>query len=204
MRTFSNNDDLITLRREQIARQAVGLLVKHGYHRMSVRLLAKSCGMGIGTLYHYFGSKDDIIRLGLEYGTAGYKDFFQQVFGYLALPNATEALKRAIDYFIRAVDRYQDFTVVAYQETKNYPHDLRHNTLDFAANVTSAFRQLLEYGCSTGEFKIDNVETVAHNVVVISEMWAIRRWYLRNHYDLQKYIDEETDFILSAIVNRTK
>jgi AcrR family transcriptional regulator len=202
MKKIGDKEGLIGLRREQIARHAVQLLVKYGYYRMSVRLLAKSCGIGIGTLYHYFNSKDDIIKLGLEYGTSGYREFFQQIFNCLSLPNATIALKRAIEFFLRTIDQYQDFTVVGYQEVKNYPPELRKSTLDFSTNAVTAFKQVLEYGCSTGEFKIDDSDVVAHNIVVICEMWALRRWYLRDRNNLQNYIDKETAFILSAIVNR--
>lgn len=48
-------------RREELLTAAAHLLSSHGYHGMSMRDLARACGMSLANLYNYFGSKEDLV-----------------------------------------------------------------------------------------------------------------------------------------------
>ena len=40
---------------------------------------------------------------------------------------------------------------------------------------------------------------VAHNILMLGHDWAMRRWFLREHFTLEEYTEEHTEFILDAI-----
>ncbi len=63
MRTYSKDTELIEDKRKYIAGKAIKLFLKKGYLKTSVREIAAFCEMGIGTLYHYIGTKNDILAL---------------------------------------------------------------------------------------------------------------------------------------------
>lgn len=47
--------------REKILAEADRQMRDVGYHAMTIQSIAKACGVGVGTVYNYFSSKDDII-----------------------------------------------------------------------------------------------------------------------------------------------
>ena len=57
-------DDNRELRRRRIRRAARRLVVKHGFEGLSMRTLARKADLSVTTLYHLYGSKDEI-RLAL-------------------------------------------------------------------------------------------------------------------------------------------
>ncbi|MBP1889005.1 AcrR family transcriptional regulator [Clostridium moniliforme] len=48
--------------REKILKEAKIELEKNGYKKLSMRELAKTCNIGLGTLYNYFKNKNEILK----------------------------------------------------------------------------------------------------------------------------------------------
>lgn len=47
--------------REQLLAEANRQIIEQGYARTTVRSVASACGLGVGTVYNYFKSKDELI-----------------------------------------------------------------------------------------------------------------------------------------------
>ncbi len=47
--------------REQLLLEAKAQLKQNGYLKTTIRSVAAACGLGVGTVYNYFGSKDALI-----------------------------------------------------------------------------------------------------------------------------------------------
>jgi AcrR family transcriptional regulator len=54
------------VRRDQIIQAAVKLFAEHGYERTTTREIAQEAGISEGTIYNYFGSKQDLLFAFLE------------------------------------------------------------------------------------------------------------------------------------------
>ena len=52
---------IITNLRDDLMREAREQILKHGYKNTTMRSVAKSCGVAVGTVYNYFESKDMLI-----------------------------------------------------------------------------------------------------------------------------------------------
>jgi AcrR family transcriptional regulator len=198
IRTYSRDKNLVNLRREQIARSAALLFVKKGYHTAGIREIAKVCRMSIGTLYHYVGSKEDILSLVFDYVMSRETRFSEDASSYKTLL-PTEAIQKAIEAYYQGIDDIQDMVLLAYQESKSLPREIRERTFEQERSIISVFEGILARGCKTGEFKVNDITLVANNIVVIGDTWAFRRWLLANHYTLQEYIKEQTNLILDQI-----
>ena len=199
IRTYSKDDELVASRREEIARNVARVFVKRGYDRTSVREIVKACGMSTGTLYHYVGSKEDILYLVINHGISQYTDFFEEIAAGLDMMSPTEALMNAIREYYKRIEGFQDFTVFIYQETKNLQSSARQSVLDAERRLVNVFERLLIRGCETGEFNIDNVTLVAHDIVAVGEMWAVRRWFLRRCCTFEEYTRHHIDSFLKHI-----
>ena len=49
-------------KRDEIVRAALELIAEHGFHGAPMAMIAKQAGVGAGTIYRYFESKDVLIR----------------------------------------------------------------------------------------------------------------------------------------------
>lgn len=42
---------------------------------------------------------------------------------------------------------------------------------------------------------------MAHNIIVLGQMWAFRRWALQRHYTLEEYIRVQTSLLLNELMS---
>lgn len=200
IRAYSSDEKLIATRREHIAKCAAHVFVKKGYDRTSVREIADACNIGMGTLYRYIGSKEDILYIVIRDGLARYVNFHENVIERLNKNRPDEALRLAIDEYYRMVDRSQDLMLFAFQETKNLLPDAQEAILDLDKRIVSSFEKLLIKGCEAGVFSIRDTKIAAHNIVIGGQMWAVRRWFFRNDKKLDDYIKEQTGLTLKSFL----
>ncbi len=200
MRTYSHDETLVKLRRMQIIQGAAKVFVEKGYDRTNMREMAAACNMSIGALYHYVGSKEDILYLFINDGLSRLSEVVEGFSSRLGDISPTEALREFIKMYYRLIDDGQNLCLFTYQETKGLDSNARRCVLDAAARDVAACEKLLRWGVEAGEFKIDNPTVVAHNIIVLGHMWAIRRWFLRKRCTLEEYIREQTESVLKAIL----
>jgi AcrR family transcriptional regulator len=199
IRTFSSDEALVKERRNHIVRCSTKVFTKKGYDRTNMRELAKACEMSAGTLYHYFGSKEEILYSIINSATSQQASFMEDCANELATVSPTIALAGLMRKFYEWHDDNQDITLFAYQETKNLPGNARQGIFDSEARILMVFEKLLTRGIEEGEFNIDDPKLIAHDIVVLGHAWALRRWHLRKHWTFKTYIKEQTDAMLRTV-----
>lgn len=198
IRSYSNNTELISERREHIARCVAPLLLKQGYDRTSIRDIAKACGMSMGHLYYYIGSKEDIFQILIDYDDRFFTKVGQAATSYDKL-SPTGALIQVINGYFRGMVEANKFARFYYQEMRNLRPELRQRTLQRENKFIAEFEKLLRRGCDTGEFKITNIKVMANNIIILGHMWVLRRLFLDEGYTLDQYIRSQTENILKSI-----
>lgn len=107
-------------RREQIRRGAIEVIAEKGFHAATTDLIARAAGVAVGTIYNYFGSKEEILgyifevernrrmkvldRLAVSEGSA--RDRFREFLGFhFAHIQREPALGRLLLQECRLTDR---------------------------------------------------------------------------------------------------
>jgi len=155
--------------------------------------------MAIGALYRYIGKKEDIIELVLDYGSAPFKNFYADLEGNLDSVDPVEGIRQAVNGYYHIIDDYQDIVLLGYQEMRALSPKVRKLVLDENTRCINIFKRLLIRGCETGKFRKHNVLHMAHMIVVLGHMWAIRKWFLSKHYTLEKYINETIELVRTLV-----
>ncbi|TDI98601.1 MAG: TetR/AcrR family transcriptional regulator [Candidatus Dadabacteria bacterium] len=193
------NEELINVRRQELVNAAVKLFVKKGFHKTTVREIAKEFGMSMGALYDYIRTKEDILFLVCDHIFKSVSDKLQVSAG--GKENAKEKLKNAIrDYFI-IIDSIQDYTLLLYQETKSLNRKDRNYVLSAEMELTKIFENIIAQGIKEKTFNIDKhtAKIVANNIMVQGQMWSFRRWVAQKNYSLNNYIQIQTDLTINGI-----
>lgn len=193
--TLVKDERLIKKRRNQIIKSAIQLFKQKGFHRTTTREIAQNAGFSIGTLYEYIRQKEDILYLVCD-------SIFEQfrVRMEKALPSygsSKERLESAIRAYFKLVDDMQDEMLVMYQETKSLEKDALKYVLKKEQDFVAIFEPLIRDCVQENVFQLSEIEikTYAHNILVMGQMWAFRRWMLGKLYTIDEYIDLQLKFI---------
>jgi TetR/AcrR family transcriptional regulator, cholesterol catabolism regulator len=199
IRTYSTDTDLVDSKRKEIIEKATRVFVNKGYHQTNMRELAAAIDMSIGSIYHYVGSKQDILYLIINMAATRPPGWIEAIRTSLETRKATDVLRQFIQDYYGDVERARNVTLFTYQETKNLDRKSQKTIMDAAGQDVEACAIILRKGIETGEFRIKNVLLMAHNVIVLGHMLAVRGWYLSSICSVEEYITEQTDLILSRI-----
>jgi AcrR family transcriptional regulator len=199
VRTFSRDESLVDERRKQIVKFATSLFVKRGYDRTTVRELARSLGMSQGGLYHYIGSKEDILQLILNFLTENQMKRIAVYRDKVANLSPTEALRQSIIMRLEDIDDVQDLSNFVNHVMVNLTEDKRQIVYEYAGRIVAYFEELLRKGMKAGEFQMSDPSLVAHSIVVLGDAWAQRRWFLRKRTTLEEYARELVELVVKRI-----
>lgn len=201
--TQIKNEELVKERRRQIVDAAVKLFIKHGYHKTTTRLLAKATGLSIGTMYDYISTKEDVLYLVC---VAIHAEVEQGVKEALARPlRGRDALAEVIREYFLVCDRMSDHVLLMYQVTHFLSPKWQRKVLEAEIGITDLFISAMHQIKRTGtlpELDDDTISLIGHNISVIGHTWAFRRWYFAKRFTIDKYIDQQTEFIMSFLANR--
>ncbi len=199
VRTFSNDAALVIERRAHIIKIAAELIVKKGYNNISTRELALALGMSTGGLYHYIGSKSDILYLIINFTSELTGQTLDRFANELKDARPADQLKESIKVYLETVDYYRDFHNFVNHIMLSLPLKDRRIVYQAESRIIQFFENTLDSGIEKGDFKNIDAKILAHNIVATANAWANRGWYLKKYYTLEKYTDEQVRLILGQI-----
>jgi TetR/AcrR family transcriptional regulator, cholesterol catabolism regulator len=169
--------------RARLMEVALDLFGELGFHQTSVREIAERAGISVGTLFNYFGGKDELLLHLMNYG--------QEIWERPMRPLESE-LDRAIEErmapevvlaglfesYLKMTHETRRYVLLAYQETKSLVGPARRELFDRERRLIAIFERALRYGADQGAWTNDSVWLKAHSIVMLAQIWAIRRWLL--------------------------
>ncbi len=201
--THIKNKKLVKERRSQIVDAAVKLFIKFGYHKTTTRALAKETGMSIGSLYEYVSTKDDVLYLVC---IAIHSEVEQGVKEALKNPaQGKAALAEVIRQFFLVCNRMSDHILLIYQVTQFLPEKWQTKVLEAELRITNLFIEAMHELRTSGnlpDLDDDTINLIGHNISVMGHTWAFRRWYFARHFTIDQYIDQQTEFIMSFLIEK--
>ena len=199
VRTYSPNNGLVEERRRQIAQAALHLIAVRGIEKTSIREIAAASEMTVGNLYHYIGTREDIIHLAINYGLDQVRKLIKEIDVLCETIEPREALTAALDRYIRYHHANWEGTVFLYKEMGSFSPSLRLPVIEVNSHMHDAFIRIIKKGCKTAVFTAADIDLVASTIVSMGDMWALKRWQFKKNYTLEKYISSITEMILGLI-----
>ena len=198
--TQIKNPELVLERRRQIIDSTVTLFIEHGYHKTTTRMIAKAANFSIGSLYEYVSSKEDLLYLVCKTIHEDVQSAVEK-----ALSNTDkekERLAAAIREYFYVCDNLGDHILLMYQVTQFLPEKWQKDVLANELKITNIFITALSSLSGKNKFPLLDTKTVnlvGHNISVLGQMWAFRRWHVQRNFTIEEYIKIQTDFILGLI-----
>ncbi len=198
--TQIKNQELVAQRRRQIVDAAVSLFIRHGYHKTTTRALAKETGLSIGSLYEYVSSKDDVLYLVCIAIHSEVEEAVKEALNRTS--HGREALAGIIREYFYVCNRMSDHVLLMYQVTHFLPEKWQKKVLETEIRITNLFVEAIRKLNDSGVFRgldQDKIDVLGHNISVLGQTWAFRRWYFAKRFTLEQYIEHQTAFIMSCL-----
>ena len=200
--TQIKNPELVLERRRQIIDSTVKLFIKHGYHKTTTRMIAKAANFSIGSLYEYVSSKEDLLYLVCKTIHEEVQDAVEKALSNTDTDTEKEKFAQVIRQYFYVCDKMGDHILLMYQVTQFLPEKWKVRVLVNELNITDIFINAFSSLSGKNNFpKLDDkiLNLVGHNISILGQMWAFRRWHLQRNFTIEEYIKIQTNFILGLI-----
>jgi AcrR family transcriptional regulator len=189
IRTFSHDTELVKQRRNHIVKVATELIARRGYNNISTRELALALGMSTGGLYHYIGSKQDILYLIINFTSDLTGQSLSRFDESMVNKTPAEQLSQSVRTYLDIVDSYRDFHNFVNHIMLSLTQSERRIVYEAETRVVEYFEKLIRSGAKKGQFVTGDARLIAHNIVAVANAWANRGWYLKKYYTIDQYTE---------------
>jgi len=197
--TIVKDRDLIDRRHAQICDAAIKLFSKKGFHQTSVREIAETCGLGIGTLYSYIKTKEDILCLVYRRILETFEA--RMLAATQGIQDPRLQLKAALEATLKIYDECQDVVVLLYRESHALGRQALQALFEVDRTYVGFFRQILERGDRAGHFAVKEPHLLAVCILFLCAVWDLKRWNLKG-YALPEVIEHMENLIMNGIASR--
>ena len=195
--TAVKDQDLIARRHEQICDAALKLFTRKGFHNTTVREIAEASSLGIGTLYAYIKTKEDILYLIYHRIFTQFRE--RMLTAVQGIDDPTAQLQVALETTFRIYHEYQDLVLLLYQESHVLGKTARQSLFEVDRSYVAFFRTILERGQEEGQFRPQDADLLAIAIVFLCAVLALKRWNLRG-YRPEEVAEQIMDLIFRGIV----
>jgi len=187
--------------RQLLLAEAARRFRRHGYTASSLKDIAAGAGIGAGSLYYYFSSKEELLDEVLEKGCRQIVDFVSQArrqceAGGGDFRDVFRAMIYAHLYYILYAG---DFTAASIRNFSMLPpaNQARHRQVfEIYGNV---WEGAFEKARQTGELKPELDPAFLQRIIIGALNWAVE-WFDTEHYSIHKFADRAADLLLDGML----
>ncbi len=183
--------------RKKIIDVASALYAKKGFGATSIQEISEAANVALPVTYHYVKKKSGIMRLIMEDVLSIFQKSLSREIKDIADP--VEKLAIAVILYSRVLDQQREKLLLIYQKSSSLDRDSKRRIMALEVDVSEIFSNIINEGISQGVFKEVDVDLMAFNILMLSQMWILKHWHFKNRLTLDKYIDNQLVTIMDAL-----
>jgi len=190
--------DLLAQRRAEMIDVATQLFLKNGFHKTSIREIARACSFNVASLYMYVSSKEDILFLVAQHLMNEKNRALGDVRSVKV--SARQAFELAFGRYCEIIDRYRPHVKLLYREMDVLPNDRQRIVLESEIAIQNLFREIIEDGIEAGEFRPVNAALAAQDAVFMAHMWSLKHWSLKKLIGFEQFVEDQLELLLGSLL----
>lgn len=177
---------------------AAALFVEKGYKATTVRVIAEAAKVQSGSLYHHFGSKDDIIDELLRKYVASVLLRYEEVLATTDQPK--ERLQKLIESAMKAVHPHRAALLLLQQDGPWLYAQPRFSYLNEARKkIETIWRNTVISGIDAGVFNPETDPIVPYYIVRDGVMSAARWFNPQGKWTIERWTQQYVILILTGL-----
>jgi TetR/AcrR family fatty acid metabolism transcriptional regulator len=191
-------------KRRRIMEAAVRAFARKGYHACRVGEIAEEAGVAYGLVYHYFGSKEEVLE-------SIFRDTWTQMLARIkevaeSGEPANEQVRKVTALVLRTWRRDPDLVRVLVREVTRSPEQLQRQ-IDEIGHAYDALEQIIVNGQETGEFRNDLNSKIAATIFYGALEEVLTGWVMgqlpEGDEDIAKAEQDLTGLLSDGLANRS-
>ncbi len=191
-------------KRELIIEAAIEVFARDGLEKGKIADIAKEAGIGKGTVYEYFRSKDDIFQAIEQYVFTDFNLIFDQLSSSSLSPpqKLTALMENALDMFMEMGDVMLILMELWAQAGRGHVHGSDPSLfVEYYDDFRQRVESILEDGIKTGELRKMNKEGVATLLLAFMDGLVWQFVILNEPEKFNKIKSEAIKSFMRGIVN---
>ena len=173
-------------KRKRILEAAIRVFAEHGYHGSRVGDIAEDAGVAHGLLYHYFASKEDVLR------TIFVENWGQLIVRFRAVETSDEPAEKKLEgiakILLRTWRNDPALVTVMVREVARSQH--LQDRVDEVREAFAILERVIEEGQASGVFRRDVDARLAAWVVYGGLEEVLTGWVLGQLPDADRNVDD--------------
>jgi AcrR family transcriptional regulator len=199
--TTIKDQELVVQRRAEIIEVATRLFLERGFHKTSIRDIARACPFNLASLYMYVTSKEDIHFLAAQQLIDEKARAMAEV--EMFDDNPAESFRTALRSYCRIVHDYRPHIRLLYRELDVLSPDRREIVMASLSTVTDVFEKIIRKGIAKGVFANVDPKLFALNTLFICHLWAMHARALRSiTQNINEFFEMQSRIVLQGLLTR--
>jgi TetR/AcrR family transcriptional regulator, cholesterol catabolism regulator len=199
--TTIKDQDLVEQRRSEIIDVATRLFLERGFHKTSIRDIARACPFNVASLYMYVTSKEDILFLVAQQLIEEKAKAMGSI--EISHDDPAASFRTALKSYCRIVQRYRPHVRLLYRELDVLSPSRREIVMASLSTVTNVFEQIVRNGIQKGVFSDVDAKLVALNALFLCHLWSMHTRALRSiTLDIDEFFEKQSDIMLQGLLKR--
>lgn len=184
---------------DMILRAAEKIFAENGFTKAKVSEIAKLAGVAEGTVYEYFGNKEDLL---LSIPVKHFERYTEDLLQVFEIQTPLKKLRRFIGHYFSLFLTDPDFLqvfLIQLQLSKRYYGTKEYDSFK---DYFQTFEHVVEEGKEEGCFREDVDSRVFRNMFIGSFNNLALRWFILGadkHFDKMEKINQVTDLLCFAV-----
>ncbi len=199
MPTTIKDQVLVAQRRGEIIDVATRLFLDRGFHKTSIRDIARACPFNLASLYMYVTSKEDILFLVAQQLIEEKARAMAAV--EMLDDDPAASFRTALKSYCRIVHDYRPHIRLLYRELDVLSPDRREIVMASLSTVTDVFEKIVRKGIDRRVFADVEPKLVALNALFLCHMWSLHTRALRSlTTDIDTFFEMQSKIILQGLL----
>jgi AcrR family transcriptional regulator len=158
---------------QQVRRAAVDLFASRGFHATGIRQLAETVGINSSTLYHYMGTKEDLLFAIVQDSSRRLIDAAQRLVDLASTPEAMMCALVQMHVSVHATHRAE--TAVVDNELRHLDSDRRHHAVELRDVYENFWTITIAAGVKDGSFTVHDQRLA--RLAILQMCSGVAEWY---------------------------
>lgn len=159
---------------ERVRQAALQLFATRGFEGTGIRQIAAAAGITVASLYHYMGTKDDLLERMLVQSMTELLGPARELAA--ATPNPAERIAALVEWHVRRHATENQLCRVGDTEIRSLPPDRRARVVALRDAYQAIWQQAIEQGVRSGEFTaVPDVKLAT--LALLQMCTGVAHWY---------------------------
>jgi TetR/AcrR family transcriptional regulator, cholesterol catabolism regulator len=191
----------MSINRDQILESAAQVFRQKGYHGASMADIAEAVGLQKATLYHHFGSKQEILAELLDRALAIVTDNMAQVINRDGFPE--EKLQLAMRLYLQMLCEQGNLASVLLLEYRSLEKDLYNRHIQNRDKFEKMWRDLVREGVDAGKFQCESISITVWALLGVMN-WTITWYRPEGKLSVENIADQFANLFLDGMKSKRR